>query len=153
MKTLHQLEMSLAHLDQLVALATASAGYEICGLMGGTFRRGIAVVRTIYPVDNVATDPTTTYRLDEEQQIRALYAIAKGGDVLVGIFHSHPQGPDRPSGSDMALNAYPEVVHCILFPEGAATQPLPENFHLYGRMVLGAWQLTHLPRPVKVKIA
>lgn len=157
MKKIRELEISQLHLAALVALASMSVEKEVCGLMGGTFRRdvamdNVAMVKTLYPIDNIALNPTTTFRLDERQQIRALYSIAKGGEEFVGIFHSHPHGPDRPSASDLGLNAYPEVVYCILFPEGMSTRPLAENYSLYGGMVLGAWQLVKTPRPIAISI-
>ena len=43
-------------------------------------------------------------------------ALEFAGLELVGIYHSHPNGPDRPSPTDIAGNMYP-VAQLIWFRE------------------------------------
>ncbi len=155
MKILSHIYFSSHQLCQLLALAAGTPQQEVCGLLGGQLKRGWAVVNDIYPIENVALDAATTFRLDERQQVRALYQIAARNDVLVGIFHSHPHGPNHPSNSDMALNAYPEVVHCIMFPETTLRKekfPLSSNCYADREWEVGAWQLLKDARPIEIVV-
>jgi proteasome lid subunit RPN8/RPN11 len=52
--------------------------------------------------------------MDPRQQLAALERIDDSGLELLGIFHSHPQGPEAPSATDIAEAAYP-VVYLIWF--------------------------------------
>lgn len=150
MRRLSRVVIAGDSLAQVVALAVQCPQQEICGLMGGRFRRGGEVfVKRIYSIPNVASNPAVTFRLDERAQVKALYAIANAGDELVGIFHSHPNGPDRPSQSDIALNAYPEVAHCIIFPLVGTDTPYARHLRTVGKMTVGAWQLLDDIRPLE----
>jgi proteasome lid subunit RPN8/RPN11 len=50
--------------------------------------------------------------MDPEEQLNALEWIDANGLELVGIYHSHPAGPETASVTDIAEAAY-EVVHVI----------------------------------------
>jgi proteasome lid subunit RPN8/RPN11 len=45
--------------------------------------------------------------------VKAFNWIEEQGMVLLGIFHSHPEGPQGPSATDLEEAAY-EVVYIIL---------------------------------------
>jgi proteasome lid subunit RPN8/RPN11 len=85
----------------------ACAPMEACGVLAG--REG-AVLKVI-PVANQAQS-TVRFRMDPTEQLQAFDWIDANGLELVGIFHSHPAGPDRPSATDVAEAAYP-VAHLI----------------------------------------
>jgi proteasome lid subunit RPN8/RPN11 len=51
--------------------------------------------------------------MDPYEQLHAFDWIESQGLDLVGIFHSHPAGPDTVSATDIAEAAY-AVVHVIL---------------------------------------
>jgi proteasome lid subunit RPN8/RPN11 len=53
--------------------------------------------------------------MDPREQLRAFERIEAGGWDLLGIFHSHPAGPDHPSATDIAEAAY-DVVQIIWSP-------------------------------------
>jgi proteasome lid subunit RPN8/RPN11 len=48
-----------------------------------------------------------------EEQLNAFLHFEAQGWELVGIYHSHPQGPDSPSAADLAEAYYPESVYLI----------------------------------------
>jgi proteasome lid subunit RPN8/RPN11 len=50
--------------------------------------------------------------MDPHEQLQAFEQIDTGGLELLGIFHSHPAGPETVSVTDIAEAAY-EVVHVI----------------------------------------
>ena len=80
---------------------------ESCGLLAGKNDQ----VETVIPVRNQAQSPVR-FVMDPYEQLQAFEWIDYSGLDLLGIFHSHPSGPDAPSGTDIAEAAY-EVVHLI----------------------------------------
>ncbi len=86
---------------------------EACGLLGGAGGQ----VRSIVPVTNAERSPVR-YRMDPLEQVRAILSIEEDGLELVGIFHSHPLGPEGPSATDLAQITYPEAVYLIWSPGG-----------------------------------
>jgi len=82
---------------------------EGCGLLGG--RRGR--VDQVIPVTNADHSPVR-FRMEPREQIEAMVSLEESGLELVGIYHSHPDGPSGPSPIDLAEAAYPEAVHLIL---------------------------------------
>jgi proteasome lid subunit RPN8/RPN11 len=82
---------------------------EACGLLAG---RDCRVEMTL-PVPNAEHSPTR-FRMDPLRQWRAFERIDQAGLELLAIYHSHPQGPDHPSPSDIAECLYP-VVQVICF--------------------------------------
>lgn len=89
--------------QRLWAHVRAELPRECVGLLGG--QAGVA--RTLYPLRNVAPDPLRAYQADPLELLRALKAVRAEGLSLVGIYHSHPRGPARPSPDDQRLAAYP----------------------------------------------
>ncbi len=69
------------------------------------------VVREVLPITNEARNPAR-FRMQPDEQVRAFNQFEAQGWELLGIFHSHPDGPPRPSETDVAEAAY-EVVHII----------------------------------------
>ena len=63
-------------------------------------------------VTNQAQSPLR-YVMDPIEQLNAFEWIDSNGLELIGIFHSHPTGPETVSPTDIAQAAY-AVVHVIL---------------------------------------
>ncbi len=95
---------------RILAEAQRGGGREVCGLIGA--RDGAPV--SLYPVPNAAPDPARRFRMDPRGQIEAMRRMREAGEALWAIYHSHPQGPARPSLRDLAEAAYPEAVHLIV---------------------------------------
>lgn len=93
----------------MLAQVTALYPEEACGLIGG--RSGHA--ERLYPVENILHSPVA-YEMEPLQQIRAMLAIEAEGMELLAIYHSHPDGPARPSSSDVAQAYYPEQAQLIV---------------------------------------
>ncbi len=77
---------------------------EACGLLAG---KGNTVTEMI-SIRNQAASPTR-FRMDPDEQLHAFERIESEGLDLLGIYHSHPEGPDRPSATDIAEAAYQTV--------------------------------------------
>lgn len=92
---------------------------EGCGLIGGSVLGNAGWGEVVIPVENFLHSPVR-YRMDPQGQIQALQKIDDMGLQLVGIFHSHPDGAQKPSTTDMKEFLYPGVLALILScPAGA----------------------------------
>ncbi|MGN6269874.1 MAG: M67 family metallopeptidase [Sphingomonas sp.] len=96
-----RVEISSAALQQIAAAAAASPDREICGLLFGT----TDAIDHAEPCANVATDPERAFEIDPGALIAAHKAMRLGGAVLVGCYHSHPDGTAIPSPRDAAAAA------------------------------------------------
>ncbi len=91
----------------------AEAPLEACGLVAG---RDDGVSVAVYPIPNALHSPTR-YRMDPRAQVRAFFAMEAAGLTLLAIYHSHPQGPPRPSATDLREATY-TVPYLIWAPVG-----------------------------------
>jgi proteasome lid subunit RPN8/RPN11 len=87
---------------------------EACGLVAGTG----GCSRVVFEVENILQSPVR-FRMEAGEQIRAFLEIEKSGMDLLAIYHSHPQGPDQPSTTDLEEFAYPGTPYLIWYPEAA----------------------------------
>ena len=83
------------------------APLESCGLLAGKNDQ----VEEVILVRNQAESPVR-FVMDPYEQLQAFDWIEANGFDLLGIFHSHPAGPEGTSPTDIAEAAY-EVVHLI----------------------------------------
>jgi proteasome lid subunit RPN8/RPN11 len=81
---------------------------EACGLLAGLNSK----VETVIEVTNQAQS-AVRYEMDPIEQLNAFEWIESSGLDLIGIFHSHPTGPETVSPTDIAQAAY-AVVYVIL---------------------------------------
>lgn len=86
---------------------TEQAPLEACGLLAG---KGDSV-EVVLMMRNAAQSPVR-FRMDAQEQWQAFEWIEEQGLDLVGIFHSHPAGPETASVTDIAEAAY-DVVQVI----------------------------------------
>jgi proteasome lid subunit RPN8/RPN11 len=81
---------------------------EACGLLGGKGRKVVEVI----PVTNVLHSPIR-YRMAPEEQLVAFNYLDQLDLDLIGIYHSHPAGPQVPSETDLKEAYYPDAVYII----------------------------------------
>jgi len=105
----NQWQEMLDHVDRQVPL-------EGCGLLAGKNDR----VEKVIFVRNQAQSPAR-FVMDPYEQLQAFDWIESNGLDLLGIFHSHPAGPETASVTDIAEAAY-EVVHLIWFQDQSRWQ-------------------------------
>ncbi len=101
------------HLEQMAAHVARCAPEEGCGLIAGVDGVSVAVL----PVTNALHSPVR-FRMEPQEQVQAMLTLEQRGWDMLGIFHSHPNGPPHPSPTDVAEAAYPEAVYLIWFREG-----------------------------------
>lgn len=99
-KTAHAI--MLAHCQEVYPL-------EACGFLGG--QDGIATIVTI--VENALSSPVA-YEMDPLQQIEAMLEMEDNGLDLMAAYHSHPNGPSKPSPTDLAQAYYPDLPQIII---------------------------------------
>jgi proteasome lid subunit RPN8/RPN11 len=80
------------------------APLEACGLLAGKNGR----VEIWIGVRNADQSPTH-FHMEPREQWRAFQRIESAGLTLLGIYHSHPNGPDELSATDIAEAMYPVV--------------------------------------------
>lgn len=83
---------------------------EACGLLAGIRNH----VHWVIPVVNVEMS-SIRFRMDPHEQVAAMMRIEEKGMELMGIYHSHPSGPQNPSETDIDQLAYPDAAYLIWF--------------------------------------
>ena len=99
--TKEQLKKMIEHVEERAPL-------EACGLLAGLGSK----VESVIGVTNQAQSKFR-FVMEPIEQLKAFKWIESNGLELVGIFHSHPAGPETVSPTDIAEAAY-KVVHVIL---------------------------------------
>jgi len=102
-----QLIISKKHWQDMLEYVQQHVPLESCGLLAGKNDR----VEKVIFVRNQAQSPAR-FVMDPYEQLQAFDWMESHGLDLVGIFHSHPAGPEAASVTDIEEAAY-EVVHLI----------------------------------------
>lgn len=91
---------------------------EACGILIGRRRSdGVLVVERARAADNVAPPELRTRRfeVDPRTVIETQRTLRGSGSEIVGFYHSHPDGPARPSPTDLPfLRHWPRTVWLIV---------------------------------------
>lgn len=87
--------------------------YECCGfLYGSSGKDGIQVTEAIEVINDSEENKRVHYTIPPKEFMKAeRYALAQNLQ-LIGVFHSHPDHPPKPSGRDLA-DALPELSYFI----------------------------------------
>ncbi len=101
------LTLSQSNIDEMIRHVEEQAPFEACGLLAGKNDR----VEKVILIRNQAQSPVR-FVMDPYEQLEAFGWIESHGLDLLGIFHSHPAGPEIVSPTDIAEAAY-DVVHII----------------------------------------
>lgn len=97
------LRFDASQLRHLEALATAGYPEEVCGLLIGREANGEILVSRVVQANNLATDRRADrYLLDPDDFVAADDQARRDGLQIVGIWHTHPDQPARPSRTDRA---------------------------------------------------
>ncbi|MGZ9165707.1 MAG: Mov34/MPN/PAD-1 family protein [Anaerolineales bacterium] len=102
-----ELIISRKHWQEMLEYVDKHVPLESCGLLAGRHDR----VEKVISVRNQAQSPVR-FVMEPYEQLQAFDWIDSNGLDLLGIFHSHPAGPETVSATDLAEAAY-EVVHLI----------------------------------------
>lgn len=93
-----KLIISSSAADVVLAHARAEHPREACGLLigvSGQIRRAIAA-------DNVAARPEAIFEIDPATLLRVHREVRGSSEIVLGHYHSHPNGRALPSRADAA---------------------------------------------------
>ena len=103
------LQLAPGILEQIVEHARSSWPLECCGLIAGAHGVGARAI----PIVN-ALASSVAYEMDPGELIAAMRSLRQSGEELAAIYHSHPNGPAKPSRSDIERAYYPEAAYLIV---------------------------------------
>ncbi|MHB2019069.1 MAG: M67 family metallopeptidase [Candidatus Xenobia bacterium] len=107
------LKIDAKTLESIHAHARETYPHECCGYLVGTpgeTRRATESVRAT----NLRTDRAQDrYEMDPLEWLRLEKRVGASGDAIVGIYHSHPDHPSRPSEFDRE-HAHPHMSYIIV---------------------------------------
>ena len=104
-----RIELKREHWDMMLNEVKKCYPEEACGILGGIDHR----VEDVLPVTNILHSPTR-YRMDPQGQLNAMQQIEDKGHSILGIYHSHVNGPSGLSATDLDEANYPEAAYLIL---------------------------------------
>jgi len=103
--------------------------YECCGFLLGKADESIRKVDGIYRQENqIDSSRETRYLIRPEAYKNAEKQAKETGQELVGIYHSHPDHPSRPSQYDLD-HAWPWYAYLILSVQSGKADSL-EAWHM-----------------------
>jgi|TARA_B100000686_G_scaffold347483_1_gene436319 proteasome lid subunit RPN8/RPN11 len=87
---------------QIIIDAEESCPEEACGLLWGKRCEGDVHVSSVHRSKNCAEDPRTKFEINPQLRFD-LERLAREGEMdVVGLYHSHPNGPAKPSKIDLS---------------------------------------------------
>ncbi len=99
---------------------------ECVGLLFGSQNR----IRRRVGCHNVAIDAKTAFMAKAEEVLAALKEADANNEELLAIYHSHPQGPQTPSATDLQ-EAHYDAASVIIVPEPAIVRAFWLQRHGY----------------------
>ena len=109
--------------SQLMAQVTQHAGegypHEVCGLLVGRIEEHQKIVTRIYPCENINEERARDRFEIDPRQYLTLTNELKDDEAIIGIYHSHPDHPSRPSPTDLS-RAFPVYSYLIAATIGSA---------------------------------
>ena len=109
----------------MLADVAERAPEEACGLLAGIGN----VVHTVSPVTNILHSPIL-YRMSPEEQLAVFNQIDQHDLDLIGIYHSHPNGPQGLSQRDLIEAYYPDAIQLVWYRQG-------DDWHCHGFRIVG----------------
>ncbi len=111
---MNRLVISARHLQTLGRHAMMSYPEECCGVLIGKSSEGITVVERVLSVGNEQSgDRRSRFLISPETVLAAHKEATALGLSVVGYYHSHPDGPARPSEADRE-SAWPGMSYLIV---------------------------------------
>ncbi|NPA54512.1 MAG: M67 family metallopeptidase [Aquificae bacterium] len=98
--------------------------YEICGFMLGNidFENNVRECTEVFQVENQNKERANDrFEIDPKDYLKVEKYADEKGLMIVGIYHSHPDHPDRPSQTDLMF-AQPDMSYIIVSVEKGKTK-------------------------------
>ena len=96
------MEIKKDNLDQIHSYGEAAYPEECAGLMLGSSDGEIRKVEVVLPLTNAREDSArhNRYLLTAQDMLKGEQEAVRVGLDIIGVYHSHPDHPDRPSEFD-----------------------------------------------------
>ncbi len=104
-----KITLPLSIVNQVLTHVQSGSAEEVCGLISE--RDG--QILSIYPIQNISTQPKRLYQMDGKAQIDAMRNMRENNETLYAIYHSHPHSAAYPSATDIREAQYPDVIYFI----------------------------------------
>lgn len=101
-------------LRAIVDHAEAAYPQECCGLLSGDGADSVIRIDEVHISENIAAEPDRRFEVDPALRLRLQRTLRDGGRRVVGIYHSHPNGPAQPSTWDLEAAWEPDLVWLIV---------------------------------------
>src|SRR5574341_481045 len=117
--------------DRIIHHVKMSYPHECCGVLVGHVEEETKFALESYPIENLNRDRARDrYNMDPVGLIKVEKQIAQEGLEIVGIYHSHPDHPARPSKTDLEY-AWP-IYSYIIVAVAQGSQVEARNWCLNG---------------------
>ena len=90
--------------------------YEICGFILGKidYKNNIREAEEVYQVENQNKERANDrFEIDPKDYLKVENYADQKGIQIIGIYHTHPDHPDRPSQTDLMF-AQPDMSYIIM---------------------------------------
>ncbi len=116
------LRLSPAQLAEIRRHGESAYPHEACGLMGGVMDDEGRRVARLVPIANAREDsPQNRYLIEPDEFRQAQRTLEQHGHEVIGVYHSHPDHPARPSAFDQE-HAWPRLSYVIVAVAGGVAQ-------------------------------
>ncbi|UCE14144.1 MAG: Mov34/MPN/PAD-1 family protein [Candidatus Heimdallarchaeota archaeon] len=120
--------------QQIMQLLGEKPKVEVVGLNFGTHENLTILVRHFEPMKNL-DNSAVSFSLDYEILFKEIQSYEKKGEILIGIFHSHPEGARLyPSQKDIHFMSYWPYPYLWLIGRGG-THPELAIFTLFNKKI------------------
>lgn len=107
--------------DGVFAHAQAELPEECCGILTGRFTNDVGTIVSSIALVNELHSPTA-YRSEPRSLFTAMRTLREQSFDLVGIYHSHPKSPAKPSRRDRDEWTYAEAACVIVGLSGGSPE-------------------------------
>ncbi len=110
------LKIKKEHIEEIKKQGEKGYPYEICGFMLGIidYEDNIREVKEVYQVENQNKERANDrFEIAPKDYLKVEDYAEKNGIQIIGIYHTHPDHPDRPSQTDLMF-AQPDMSYIIM---------------------------------------
>lgn len=108
------------HIKQIIDYCENNPSIEVCGILVGNDSQ----VKKVLFIANQYNSPTRFF-MEPTELLQAFNWMDEQKMELLGIFHSHPNGPETPSMTDIKEFNYPGVESVIATPRKGIWELFP----------------------------
>lgn len=113
-----------ALIDQITAAAAHAYPEECCGLLVGQRRDEAVRITEVVESPNIATERHRRFEVDPALRLAVMRQLRGSAQAIVGHYHSHPDGPSRPSEHDAAMAFEADMIWLVVaVARGVAGRP------------------------------